>query len=126
MRGSGKSILVVDDEPSIRFLCRINLELDGYTVLEAGTLDEARELLERHEVDAMLLDVHVGGERGYDVLRELRDAENALPVALLTGSETQERVEAALADAVLRKPFTLEELQGTVRALAHDVDACNR
>ena len=36
------AVLVVDDEPSIRLLCRINLELEGFDVLEAGTLAEAR------------------------------------------------------------------------------------
>jgi len=91
MTGTGKTILVVDDEPSIRLLCRVNLELEGYRVLDAATLAEARAHLETAEVDAVLLDVHVGSERGYELLRELRDAEHGASIALLTGSETQER-----------------------------------
>ena len=52
--GSSRTVLVVDDEQAIRLLCRVNLELDGYVVLEAGTLDEARAHLDRIDVDAVL------------------------------------------------------------------------
>ena len=122
MGGLGKTILVVDDEPSIRLLCRVNLELDGLRVLEAGTLGEARTLLETEDVEAMLLDVHVAGERGSTLLYELRDAEQPVAVAFLTGSETLGASELAAADAVLRKPFALEALTTTVRHLLSDVD----
>ena len=118
----GKTILVVDDEPSIRLLCRVNLELDGLRVLEAATLGEARTLLETEDVEAMLLDVHVAGERGSTLLYELRDAEQPVAVAFLTGSETLGASELAAADAVLRKPFALEALTTTVRHLLSDVD----
>ena len=39
--GAGHTVLVVDDDPALRMLCRVNLELDGYTVLEAGSVDDA-------------------------------------------------------------------------------------
>jgi DNA-binding response OmpR family regulator len=114
----GRTVLVVDDEPSIRLLCRINLELEGYHVLEAATLAEAREHLETDSVAVVLLDIHVGGEDGYDLLRELRAEDVA--VVLLSGSATiDDRGDAA--DAVLGKPFHLEELAATVRRLADGV-----
>src|SRR5262249_31925716 len=56
-------VLVVDDEPAIRLLCRVNLEIGGYTVREAGTLGEAREQLAAGPIDVALLDVHIGTER---------------------------------------------------------------
>ena len=106
-------MLVVDDDPSIRLLCRVNLELDGYRVLDVGTLGEAREVLEAERVDALLLDVHVGGDDGYTLLDELRGADPQVPAALLTGTvEIDPR--GAHAKAVLRKPFTIEELAETV------------
>jgi DNA-binding response OmpR family regulator len=114
----GKTILVVDDEPAIRLLCRVNLELEGFRVLEAATLAEARERLEDDEIDAILLDVHVGSEDGYELLRELSDRESPVRVALLTGSVDVATVDARLADAVIPKPFSLETLCATARTLA--------
>jgi two-component system, OmpR family, response regulator len=116
--GGRKTILVVDDEPSIRLLCRVNLELEGNRVLEAGTLDDARRMLEQEEVDVLLLDLHVVGEDGATLLRELHDGESGARVALLTGTVDLNEVDVAMADAVLAKPFSLETLVATVRRLA--------
>jgi DNA-binding response OmpR family regulator len=120
---SPTTILVVDDEPSIRLLCRVNLQLEGYRVLEAGTLADARSVLDSKTVDAILLDQHVAGERGSDFVRELRDSETQTPVAFLTGSETVPESELAGAEGVLRKPFALAELSRTVQRLVAGVDA---
>jgi len=112
------TVLVVDDDPSIRFLCRVNLELDGWTVREAGTLAEAREALADGRVDVTLLDVHVGVSSGLDFLEELRRDHPGLPVALLTGSVGTQALSDVTAEAVLAKPFKLDELSETVRHLA--------
>ena len=113
------TVLIVDDDAAIRLLCRVNLELEGYRVLEAAYLDEARATLAEESVDVVLLDLHIGSERGVDLLRELRRDTPNLAVALLTGSP-QERFpdEEAKADAVISKPFEIEELGRTVRRLA--------
>lgn len=110
------SVLVVDDDASIRMLCRINLELAGVDVLEAATLREARVILGEAEVSAVLLDVHVGPESGIDLLRELRRDHPKVRVALLTGSDGASPPNLQ-ADAIVRKPFTLEELSRTVERL---------
>jgi DNA-binding response OmpR family regulator len=115
--GPGKTILVVDDDAAIRLLCRVNLELEGFRVLEAATLAEARDRLEGDTIDALLLDVHVGSEDGYGLLRELSDGESPVRVALLTGSADVATVDARLADAVIPKPFSLETLCATARTL---------
>jgi DNA-binding response OmpR family regulator len=113
------TVLVVDDDAAIRLLCRVNLELDGHRVAEAATLDEARAALAAEPVKVVLLDLHIGNERGVDLLRELRQERPEVAVALLTGSP-QERFphEEAAADAVISKPFAIEELDETVRRLA--------
>ena len=85
-------VLVVDDEPSIRLLCRVNLELDGHEVLEASSLATAREELEREDVDV---------------------------VVLVTGSVEITDSGLSEADAILPEPFELEQLLSTVRNLAH-------
>jgi two-component system KDP operon response regulator KdpE len=106
------AILVVDDDPAIRLLCRINLELEGYEAVEAASLAEARALAASRELGGVLLDLRVGFERSEEFLAELRGREPPVPVALLTGA-----VEAHGGDEVpvLGKPFTIEQLLSTVR-----------
>lgn len=111
------TVLIVDDEPSIRFLCRVNLELDGYFVLEAETIADARKRLETERVDAVLLDLNMGSERTDTLLEELRRRNPPIPVALVTGSVELGSSDPPEADAVLAKPFAVEELTDTVRRL---------
>jgi DNA-binding response OmpR family regulator len=109
-------VLVVDDEPAIRFLCRVNLELDGYRVIEAASLDEARAALEDETVAVVLLDLHVGLERGDILLEEIRRREQRIAVVVVSGSC---EVDAGMdADAVLSKPFLITDLMTSVRMLA--------
>jgi DNA-binding response OmpR family regulator len=112
------TVLVVDDDPSIRFLCRVNLELDGYAVRDAGTVDQARAELADGPVEVILLDVHVGSESGVAFLRELRDEHPSVAVAMLTGSVGSPILDDVAVDAVVPKPFTVEQLIATVRELA--------
>lgn len=111
-------VLVVDDEPSIRLLCRINLELEGHEVLEAESLDTARAELETGEVDVVLLDVHLHHERSDVLIEECHARRPPIPVVLVTGSAdvTQDRLTDA--DAILPKPFELDDLLAVVRDLA--------
>jgi DNA-binding NtrC family response regulator len=109
-----KVVLVVDDEPAIRLLCRVNLELGGYEVREAGTIDEARA--QTADVDVVLLDMHIGNERGDVLLKEF--AEQEIPVAVVTGSTDLDAIAGTTAAAVLGKPFTIDDLEATVARLA--------
>jgi DNA-binding response OmpR family regulator len=112
------TVLVVDDDASIRLLCRVNLELEGWRVREAGTVREARARLAIGDVHTVLLDVHLGNESGVVLLREIRRDHPKARVALLTGSVGRPSGDDASVDAVIPKPFTLEELVGTMRRLA--------
>ena len=111
----GHTALVVDDDPNIRLLCRLNLELDGWIVRDAGTLARAREELAAGDVDVIVLDVHIGVESGAEFLQELRRDRPNVKVALLSGSD---RVADVGGDAVIPKPFTIEQLRTTVANLA--------
>ena len=114
MDSPNHTVLVVDDDASIRMLCRLNLELDGWRVLEAAALPEARRHLDEDEVHVVVLDVHLGSGNGIEFLRELRRDRPDLKVAMLTGSVRLDGVES---DAVIPKPFTIEQLMGTVAGL---------
>lgn len=117
MTSERPAVLVVEDDDSMRLLCRVNLELEGYRVLEADRVAAARDLLDAERIDCVLLDVHVGGDHGYDLIRPARE-ERGIPVVLLTGTAQVGPEERARVDAVLPKPFKLEELMSTVRELA--------
>jgi DNA-binding NtrC family response regulator len=109
-----KTVLIVDDDRSLRLLCRVNLELEGHRVFEAATLAEARALLEREGPDVILLDVHIGNEDGLELLEELEALDVPVRVVLLSGtseigSELRERVAG-----VIGKPFDLERLASAV------------
>ena len=112
-------VLVVDDEPSIRLLCRINLELDGHVVREADSLAAARVALAELEVDLVLLDVHLRGERSDALIGECHARRPRVPVVLVTGSADVTEARLSAADATLPKPFELDELLETVRNLAN-------
>jgi DNA-binding response OmpR family regulator len=116
-------VLVVDDDASIRLLCRVNLELEGYRVLEATTVAEGRHVLDAEDVDVLLIDVHIAGHDGRELVREIRAGASRTRVALLTGTVDMRAEERAGADAVLEKPFHLEALVGTVRDLESRLDS---
>jgi DNA-binding NtrC family response regulator len=112
-------VLVVDDDPSIRLLCRVNLELDGHEVLEANSLGTARGSLEEEEVDVVVLDVHLYNERSDALVAECHARRPPIPVVLVTGSVEITDAGLSDADAILPKPFELDQLLSTVRNLAH-------
>jgi DNA-binding NtrC family response regulator len=109
-----RHVLVVDDDRSLRLLCRVNLELDGFDVTEAQSLAEARTALAGGPIDAVLLDVHVGSDNGIDLLDELKRDRAELPVILLTGESGLPPEARGRADAVLSKPFEIRELAETI------------
>jgi DNA-binding NtrC family response regulator len=112
-------VLVVDDEPSIRLLCRVNLELEGHEVLEAHSLATARAVLDEDEIDVVVLDVHLRGERSDPLVDECHARDPAIPVVLVTGSVDITHPGLSDADAILPKPFELDRLLSTVSNLAH-------
>lgn len=114
MTGPKRTVLVVDDEPSLRLLCRVNLELEGHRVLEAAGLAEARELLASEQIDVVLLDVHVGQDNGFDLLDDIEVLELPVRVVMLSGTSEISAAARARVAGVLGKPFGLEELTAAV------------
>jgi two-component system phosphate regulon response regulator PhoB len=110
-------VLIVDDDASLRLLCRVNLELQGYRVVEAQSVAEAESALAAETVDLVLLDVHIGADDGIALMRSLREREHTAAVVLFTGSAHLDRTTRAEADGVLAKPFRLEELFDVVHGL---------
>jgi DNA-binding response OmpR family regulator len=110
-------VVVADDDPAFRMLLRVNLELEGFEVVEAASAQEVKEALRAREVALVLLDVRLGEDDGILVAGDLRKEHPALPIALLTGSAAGLDESSADYDAVIWKPFELPELIATVGRL---------
>jgi DNA-binding response OmpR family regulator len=115
MEGSKPRALVVDDDAALRMLIRINLDLEGFEVVEAASIEETEAALRDARPDVVLLDVHLGGQESFSLLARLRA--EGIPVALVTGSVDVEEYRHA-ADDVLSKPFTPQALVAVARRLA--------
>jgi DNA-binding response OmpR family regulator len=112
--------LVVDDDPALRLLVRVNLELDGFVVEEAASVEEADTAVRNAKPDVVLLDVHLGNEGSDSVLERARA--DRVPVLLVTGSADIDTYRGR-ADEVLPKPFTPDALIAAARRLASRVPA---
>ncbi len=117
------TLLVVDDERSLRFSIGEWARDAGYQALEAATGAEALERVREQSVDAVLLDLRLTSEDGMDVLRRLREEDPSLPVIMLTGHGTVEHaVQATKLGAYdfMQKPPDLDRLGVLVgRAIEH-------
>lgn len=111
------TILVIDDSVTVRTAVRWVTESDGYRVLEASSLQEARSLLETEQPDSVLLDYHLPDGKGVDFCAELRQDPRfgSLRIIILHGdAHPFEPADArsARATGALRKPFRSDTLLG--------------
>jgi response regulator RpfG family c-di-GMP phosphodiesterase len=116
-RRGRRRILLVDDDAGIRLLLRATLAADEFEVEDAHSAEEAADIARFRPPAVVILDIGLPGEDGLTFCRELKrnTVYRAPLVILLTGEDTTtEAVEAAGADAVLRKPFSPLELIGLV------------
>lgn len=80
-------VLLIDDEAHLRLLYRLELELDGYEVLEVGTGKEALHLLEQEEVDAVVMDLRLPDMPWHRLMDELLARRQNLPIVINTAYE---------------------------------------
>lgn len=112
MKGN-KNILVVDDDSGIGEMLKILLELNGYTVSVTEKPDEAELLIERHNIDLVLLDKLISGVNGTEVCARLRrnEATAELPILMMSAlHEAGEKCRNAGANDFIAKPFDMEDL----------------
>jgi len=118
MAGDGL-ILVVDDEPRMTRFIRMNLELEGYRVIEAHDGIEALDRARRELPDLIILDVMMPELNGFETLRMLREISN-VPVIMLTVRADEEDKVRGLelgADDYVTKPFGARELASRIKAV---------
>jgi DNA-binding response OmpR family regulator len=119
-RTEGATVLLVEDDPTLRSTLAFNLIREGYEVLTAADGLTAVEVVDREgdNLDLMILDVMLPGLNGFQVLRTIR-RDHAFPVLMLSArGEEQDRVDGLElgADDYVVKPFALRELLARVRA----------
>ena len=118
---SNHSVLVVDDDESLRRLLQLTLPRDGFEVVEASDGQEALDVVrDGHVPDLVLLDWKMPGRSGAEVLEELKERHPHVRVIVLT-AETQPRhrvqAESPAADYFLTKPFSPLQLLGAAEHL---------
>jgi sigma-B regulation protein RsbU (phosphoserine phosphatase) len=97
-----RSVLVVDDEPGMRYMARRVFE-HRFDVMDAGSGEEALELLEHHEFNFAVVDVSLPGLSGLKLLTRIKEHRPDIDVVVMTGSASDP--DEALEDAIRRKAF---------------------
>jgi DNA-binding response OmpR family regulator len=115
-----KTVLIADDQPSLRLLINATIASDDYNIVEAADGDQAWRLLQEHRPEIAVLDVIMPGKSGIDLTKAIRqsDALAATRVILLSACETAEDVArglAAGADLYMTKPFSPLQLLGVLK-----------
>jgi DNA-binding response OmpR family regulator len=119
MPDSSPTILLVDDEDSVRKVLAFPLERDGYIVVQAADGEEALERFAAQRIDLVVLDIMLPKLDGLEVCKRLR-ATSSVPIIMLTARDDELDKVIGLelgADDYITKPFSIREFRSRVRAL---------
>jgi len=106
-------VLVVDDDARLREFMRVNLEMEGYTVREAASADEALAAIEDQAPELVLLDVVMPGVDGWQMLQRLQERHGSIPVIMFSGQVDEQSAgdaEQRGARGFIGKPFDPQQL----------------
>jgi len=112
-------ILVVDDDPGVRYTIKEILESDNLEVYQAESGEKALSLLATQPVELVITDLRMPGMDGMAVLREIRSFNTSLPVVMVTGYPKEERMTEAISLGVsgfFPKTSSFEELGRIIKA----------
>jgi two-component system nitrogen regulation response regulator NtrX len=117
-----QTILIVDDEESIRLSLKGGLEDEGYNTVLASSGEEAQKIIEKQDLDLMLLDVWMPGKDGLQTLEEIKGDGYSIPVIIMTGHgsiETAIRAMRLGALDFIEKPLDLNKIIITINNTLH-------
>jgi len=123
---ANRKILIVEDEESIRKFIKINLEREGFTVIEAETGEKALEIAESEDIDVVVLDIMLPGIDGFQVCKELRNRFDRIGIIMLTAkSQDVDKIMGLEygTDDYMVKPFNPIELVLRIKSLLRRIDA---
>jgi FixJ family two-component response regulator len=119
MSTTGPVVAVLDDEPEMRKALRRLLTCRGFRVEEYECAEDLLAALASHPLEYLLLDLHMPGINGFDVLETFHDRKILMPVIVITAHDepgTAERVRALGASAYLKKPVDRDALLAAIEA----------
>lgn len=121
-----KKVLVLEDETDIRDFVVINLKRSGYKPVEAGSGEEALELLSKNnDIAIAILDVMLPGIDGFEVCRKIRASGSKMGIVMLTAmGQEMDKITGLMtgADDYITKPFSIAELTARIDAVARRLD----
>ena len=111
-RTDGPLVLVVDDDARLREFMRVNLTMEGYSVREAASAEEALEAIEDTAPELVLLDVVMPGVDGWQMLQRMQERHGSIPVIMFSGKVGDAEGDARQrgASGFIGKPFDPQEL----------------
>ena len=113
-----KKILLVDDEPSIQIVYREEFEDEGYEVLSALNGEEGLEIFQAEKPDIVILDIHMPGMNGIEVLRQMKQQRSDIPVILSSAfQEFQRDISSWASEEYIVKSGNLYGLKDAVKRL---------
>ena len=116
---SKKRILVIDDEPSIRFLLNEFLTDIGYECIEAERAIKGIEVLKREKIDLIILDIQLPQMNGLEAIQKIREINKDVPVFMLTAFSNMKSVVENLGVSIqgfIPKPFDIYQLEIEIKA----------
>ena len=116
-------ILIVDDEPDILLLLRLNLEAEGYDVVMAADGEKALERIAADHPELVVLDVMMPVLDGFGMLERKRESGDATPVVMLSAKSEQADIDRATqlgAVEFVSKPFDLDRLVALIETILGD------
>lgn len=113
-----KKILLVDDEPSIQIVYREEFEDEGYEVLSALNGEEGLKIFQAEKPDIVILDIHMPGMNGIEVLRQMKKQRSDIPVILSSAfQEFQSDISTWASEEYIVKSGNLDGLKDAVKRL---------
>jgi excisionase family DNA binding protein len=118
-REAGPLVLIVDDDDKLREFVRVNLEMEGYSVIEAANAEEGLGAVEEQAPDLILLDVMMPGVDGWEMLRRIQERHGvgSIPVIMFSGKVDEADVAAKGAQGFIGKPFDPTQLIESTKQL---------
>ncbi|MBF0317458.1 MAG: response regulator [Nitrospirae bacterium] len=110
-------VLIVDDDPHLRDLYKLELEDEKYEVFVASSGKEALEVFDKEDIDIVTLDILMPGMDGIEVLRRMKEKKPDLPIIMSTAYDYRDDFSVWASDAYVVKSSDMTELKSTIKKL---------
>jgi two-component system response regulator PilR (NtrC family) len=120
------TILIVDDEKSMRDFLKILLSKEGYQVMAAGDGEQALSLLSKNRIDLVISDIRMPGISGLELLARIRDGGDHIPVIMITAFASPNDAVQAMKNGAydyISKPFNVDEIKSVIYAATNRTES---